>query len=602
MEEIIKNKIHRLNLQMEFVNYIGGVPLAVFFLVLSQKMYYEKTYYIAFGFFAAITITLLIFPYSRSKIFWNLFKPVIENTTDSDRSSAKEKLLKFPTYCGILVELQWITGAVTTASVYYSFVPVSFYGIVTFILLIVFLAPVVYSIHSTQADLFLAEILTLPAIRDIPINTQNIRTISIFQRVSLTSFSILFLPVGTLIALYFFGSLTDPDDPFRDYLVGLIGFQSITLSYICSLLLSKILSKNTENVKEALAELKNGNLAYKMALVDNDELGFLLALNFNELGDKILEVVTHIKTTSGKLNALSLTLESNTGQVATEAENQSNFLEEISSSMVEFQSSILQTEGNTEKQKGITDVCAKTLFDLDKEMQNILIQAGNSAELSLQANKFAEVGANLGLSTKDAISEIQIESKAIIDYAQLISEISDQVGLLSLNASIESARAGELGKGFQVVAREISKLGEHTNENSELISKKLKHLSQKIKVGYEQIQIVSEQFKEIQSASKKSDESIKQIAENLKRQFKLQGTVNTLISQLKDEALSIRESTKEQKKTVEESNQELEKLSYGSEQLALSARNLKNISNELKEDASLLLKQIEFFKIPQIKS
>ena len=256
-----------------------------------------------------------------------------------------------------------------------------------------------------------------------------------------------------------------------------------------------------------------------------------------------------------------------------------------------------QTENNTEVQKGLTEVCVNALFDLDKEMQSSLIQARESAELSKKANEFAEVGSELGLSTENAISEIQEESKAIIDYAQLISEISDQVGLLSLNASIESARAGKSGKGFQVVAREISKLGENTNENSALISKKIKHLSLKIRHGYEQIQEVSKRFQEIQDASLKSDQSIKLISENLGRQFKLHATVKTFILQLKDQAIAIRESTKEQKITIKESNDELEKLSGGSEQLSLSAQNLKILSLELKDAASLLMKQIEFFKI-----
>lgn len=596
MEDLVKKEIRNLNLRMEFVNYIGGVPLAVFFLVLSQKMYYEKFYQVLLGFLAAVTITLVIFPYLRTRMFYTMFRPVLEGSNQHDLSFAKEQLLKFPTYCGILVQLQWIVGDITTLSVYYSFVPISLYGLTTFFLLVVFLAPINYMIHSTQADLFLSNILTLPAIRNIPVNKEHIRAVTIFQRVSIASFSILFLPVGVLISLYFFGSLSDANDPFRNYLVGLIGIQSVSISYICSNLLAKILSKNTENVKEALSELKNGNLAYKMPLVDSEELGFVLALNFNELRDKILEVVTHLKSTSSKLNELSFTLENNATHVAKEAENQSNFAEELSRSMEEFQTAIVQTEKNTEAQKGLTEVCVDALFDLDNEMQSSLTQAGESANLSKKANEYAEFGSGLGLSTKNAISEIQEESKAIIDYAQLISEISDQVGLLSLNASIESARAGESGKGFQVVAREISKLGENTNQNSEMISKKLKTLSQKIKHGYEQIQEVSERFREIQEASLKSDQSIKQISENLGRQFKLHGTVKTFILQLKDQALAIRESAKEQITTIEESNSEPEKLSSGSEQLTQSAKNLKNVSLELKEDAASLLKQIEFFK------
>jgi methyl-accepting chemotaxis protein len=596
MEDLVKKELRGLNLRMEFVNYIGGVPLAVFFLVLSQRMYYDKFYFVLLGFLAAVTITLIIFPYLRTKMFYAMFRPILETHNTKDLSLYKERLLKFPTYCGILVQFQWILGDITTLSVYYSFVPVSLYGLTTFFFLLVFLAPINYMIHSTQADLFLSKILTLSAIRDIPVNKENIRAVTIFQRVSIASFSILFLPVGVLVALYFFGSLTEPDDPFRNLLVGLIGLQSLSISYICSNLVSKILSKNTENVKDALSELKNGNLAYTMPLVDSEELGFVLALNFNELRDRILEVVTHLKSTSNKLNELSHTLDGNATEVAAEAANQSNFSEELSASMGEFQSSVVQTENNTEIQKGLTEVCVNALLDLDKEMQSSLIQAGESTKLSQNTNEFAEVGSSLGLSAENAISEIQEESKAIIDYAQLISDISDQVGLLSLNASIESARAGESGRGFQVVAREISKLGENTNENSAMISKKLKQLSLKIKHGYEQIKEVSERFREIQDAALMSDQSIKLISENLGRQFKLHATVKTFILQLKDQAIAIRESTKEQKVTIAESNYELEKLSNGSEQLAQSAKNLKNVSLELKDDAALLRKQIDFFK------
>ncbi len=597
MQNLIKKELRDLNLRIEFVNYIGGVPLAVFFLVLSQKMYYDKFYFVLLGFFAAVTITLIIFPYLRTKMFYQLFNPILEKKNISELSSIKERLLKFPKYCGILVQLQWILGDITTLSVYYYFVPVSLYGLTTFFLLVVFLAPINYMIHSTQADLFLSKILTLPEIRDIPVNKKNINAVTILQRVSLASFSILFLPVGVLVGLYFFGSLSDPDDPFRNYLVALIGIQSISISFICSNLISKILSKNTENVREALNELKNGNLSYSMPLVDSEELGFILAVHFNELRDKIFEVVTQLKLTSNKLTELSSTLETNSSDVALEAENQSNFAEELSASMEEFQTSINQTEQNTEIQKGLADVCATALFELDTEMQSSLTQAGTSAKLSKKANEFAEVGSNLGLSTENAISEIQDESKAIIDYAQLISEISDQVGLLSLNASIESARAGESGRGFQVVAREISKLGENTNENSALISKKLKTLSLKIKHGYEQIQEVSAKFKEIQEASIKSDQSIKMISENLGRQFKLHATVKTFVLQLKDQSLAIRESAKEQKININESNDELKKLFNGSAELTLSAKNLKNVSQELKNDAKILLKQIEFFKV-----
>jgi methyl-accepting chemotaxis protein len=597
MEKQIKKEVRALNLQMELITYLGAVPFAVFFLVIGLKIYYEKFIYFLIATLVAVFWTLVVFLFLRVKVFYSLLNPVLASGNPKEVSQHKERLLSFPNKCGIMVQFQWLFGLTTVVLVYNSFVPIGLWGVGVFVLLYSFLVPINFMIHSTLADNFLSKILVLPQIKEIEIDITKIQTMTIFQRVGLTSFASLFLPFGLLITLYFLGSLSGSEDPFRHYLIALMGLQALILSFICATLLAKILRKNIENLKNGLRELKDGNLTYKMSLVDREELSFVMALDFNGLRDRILGVVTNLKNTSDKLNLLSLELEGNSVKVSEEAEMQSSFAEELSASMAQFQSSLSRTEEKTEIQKGLTENCATSLIGLEQEIQSNRKQANESSNLSRNANKFAILGAELGHAAETAISEIQEESKAITEYAQLISEISDQVGLLSLNASIESARAGEAGKGFQVVAREISKLGENTNANSGLISKKIFQLSKKIKLGYEKIQEVSKQFQEIQDASLKTNQSMELITENMGRQFQVQEKVKNLVLDLQVQAEAIRNSSREQNITIAESNSGLEKLTISSEQLAESARNLQNVSKELKSDASVLLKQIEFFKI-----
>lgn len=521
---------------------------------------------------------------------------MLANNSLPEMSSQKEQLLSFANYCGILVQCQWITGLATFCLIYAINVPISSLTIFTFILMFIFICPINYMIHSTLADIFLSRVLSLPHLRDISIDSAKIQTITIFQRVGFTSFASLFLPVGVLIGLFFLGSLSG-EDRVRNYLVGAIGLQSLIISFMCSYLLAKIPHSNIENVKFALKELRDGNLSYRMPLIDREEFGFVIAVYFNELRDRILAVVTNLKVTSDKLNSLSLILDNNSAKVAKEAEVQSNFVVELSSGMEEFQSIIMQTEAKTEFQNELTENCALSLINIDRKMQSSLSQAKQSFAFSTKANNFARAGADLGHSAEKAMSEIQNESRVIIEYAQLISEISDQVGLLSLNASIESARAGEIGRGFQVVAREISKLGERTNANSELISKKIQQLAKKIKMGYEKIQEVSVRFAEIQEATIQSDKSIEFIFENLSTQIEIHEEFKKIIRQLKDQAQSIRLASIEQKNTIKESNSGLARLMTSSELLAESSRNVQHISQELKEDAKMLLSQIGFFKV-----
>ena len=104
---------------------------------------------------------------------------------------------------------------------------------------------------------------------------------------------------------------------------------------------------------------------------------------------------------------------------------------------------------------------------MSKSLQNVRKSLGSFEDLKNRSNKIVE-------SNKDVIktiNEFVSTMRNVKEMTSEITDISDQTNLLSLNASIESARAGDAGKGFAIVADEIRKLAEQTGIMTENIDK-----------------------------------------------------------------------------------------------------------------------------------
>ena len=130
-------------------------------------------------------------------------------------------------------------------------------------------------------------------------------------------------------------------------------------------------------------------------------------------------------------------------------------------------------------------------------------------EISSSVNNIHDVSANL-LNSINLSKQHIAESDKIIKY---FNDISKQTKILGINASIESARAGEHGKGFSVVAMEVQKLANNSGEFAKEINLILAELSKEIANINNEIININKQSNIQITASKKANIAINKLVE-----------------------------------------------------------------------------------------
>ena len=347
-------------------------------------------------------------------------------------------------------------------------------------------------------------------------------------------------------------------------LVGIVLIMCV-IANIIGRRMAKPLAK-LSNVIEQMAE-GNLNASFEGIKESNDEIGLIkvrmqhMAALFSDIVDKIRKASDHMTTSSSELNETSEQTLSANGEI-------SRAVQDVAEGSTNMATSILDINDNLGTMSSETQVIDSSVYEIKK--QAAIVQE-SSQLMSEKMRNMQQSSARMdaGIATiSDRIQKVNEVVDRVSQIVSVIEDISGQTNLLSLNASIEAARAGDAGRGFAVVAEEIRVLSDNTSEQLEniknIISELISECNECVKASEnivednatqkEEIGYVLSEFgtldEQIGLTADKAEE-IKQLVETM---VELNGNITTSSGGLTDVSSANAAATEEMTANIEELN------------------------------------------------
>lgn len=343
----------------------------------------------------------------------------------------------------------------------------------------------------------------------------------------------------------------------------------VLLAIIICFILGRRLMSPLVKVSTIIEEIANGdiNADFGMVKETNDEIGLIIE-KMKELTQSLGNIVGKIRNSSDTMSANSYELNDTSSQTLAANNEISKAVEDVAEGSTGMAASISKINENLLEMSNET----KDINESVNEIRNQTTAVQDSSKIMNNKIKSMQDSSHKmddGISAiSKRIETVNTTVDKVSNIVSVIEEISSETNLLSLNASIEAARAGDAGKGFAVVAQEIRVLSDNTNTELENIKQIISSLVEECRYCVqasgtivednakqkEEIKAVLDEFgsldEQIQKTAKKADE----IEELVTAMIELNDDITKSSNSLTDVSAANAAATEEMNANIEELN------------------------------------------------
>lgn len=368
----------------------------------------------------------------------------------------------------------------------------------------------------------------------------------------------------------------------------------VLLAIIICFILGRRLMRPLVKVSTIIEEIANGdiNADFGMVKETNDEIGLIIE-KMKELTQSLGNIVGKIRNSSDTMSANSYELNDTSSQTLAANNEISKAVEDVAEGSTGMAASISKINENLLEMSNET----KDINESVNEIRNQTTAVQDSSKIMNDKIKSMQDSSHKmdeGISAiSKRIETVNTTVDKVSNIVSVIEEISSETNLLSLNASIEAARAGDAGKGFAVVAQEIRVLSDNTNTELENIKQIISSLVEECRYCVqasgtivednakqkEEIKAVLDEFGSLDEQIQKTAEKADEIEELVTAMIELNDDITKSSNSLTDVSAANAAAT-------EEMNANIEALNAMMNGVSEMAGNMNDESDGLKEALS----------------
>lgn len=407
---------------------------------------------------------------------------------------------------------------------------------------------------------------------------------------------------GKVVGMFFAGQ---PSADVRSYVMTrmanliIIAVLVFVVALVVTILVTNVIAKAIKKADLAVSGLAEGNLFYKMdsqVMTRSDEIGEM-AKSVHNTTQRLRGIITNIQSSSTELKESGRQLEEVATQTAQTAQEVNSAVDDIS------KGAMTQAE-EVENATGLVSDMGELIEQIVEGINSLYHAASDVQNASSEARQCMKRLQDYNERTNEAVETVAENVKktddsvaAIGTALDMITSVSRETNLLSLNAAIEAARAGEAGRGFAVVAAEIQKLAEESAVNAKQIAATIGVLSEDSANTLRVMEAVREDVQAQQGMMETAMDQFAVVDQGV-------GVVNGHTKKMNVEAKKCDEARRSVVDIIqnlsalsEENAASTEQTTASMQELNLTVANLADAASKLQELAVNLEKETSFFKL-----